>query len=195
MQGFIQIKLPAWKRAVFTRSFALIPSLIVAIAFGHHATLFDKVNEWLNVLQSIQLPFAVIPVVQMTSWEYIMGKNATPLPYRVMQKMTIDFSFFPTETEHERRKKKGFNIVIYSCFEILHFSLQILNWLLFVIILSTNIFLVVTSIKFTALSIAIATIAMLLYLSFIFCKLNSLCFSFLLCLPDFVLYSVFETVA
>ena len=87
MQGFLQIELPAWKRALLTRSFALIPSLIVAIAFGHRASLFDKVNEWLNVLQSIQLPFAVIPVVQMTSWEYVMGKNATPLPYKVLEKM------------------------------------------------------------------------------------------------------------
>ena len=87
MQGFIQIELSAWKRALLTRSFALVPSLVVAIAFGHRASLFDKVNEWLNVLQSIQLPFAVIPVVQMTSWEYVMGKNATPLPYKVLEKM------------------------------------------------------------------------------------------------------------
>ena len=105
MQGFIQIKLPAWKRAVFTRSFALIPSLIVAIAFGHHASLFDKVNEWLNVLQSIQLPFAVIPVVQMTSWEYSMGKNVTPLPYKVWKEMKFYPSLFfscSAEAEHKR---------------------------------------------------------------------------------------------
>ena len=71
---------------------------------------------------------------------------------------------------------------IYLRFETSNFSLQILNWLLFIIILSTNVFLVISSIKLTTTYILIAVIAMLLYLSFIFCKLDSPRLS--VCLPS-----------
>jgi hypothetical protein len=46
---------------VLTRSVALAPTLLVALLAGSPNKL-DVLNQWLNVLQSIQLPFAIVPV-------------------------------------------------------------------------------------------------------------------------------------
>ena len=51
----------AWSRVLVTRSFALAPTLVVALLAGAPNQL-DILNQWLNILQSIQLPFAIIPV-------------------------------------------------------------------------------------------------------------------------------------
>lgn len=70
MQGFLDLKIKPWQRVLLTRSVALGPTLIVALTVDH-ATL-DTVNEWLNVLQSVQLPFALVPVIYFTSQETTM---------------------------------------------------------------------------------------------------------------------------
>lgn len=74
MSGFINLKVAAWKRLLVTRSIALVPSLLVAIATSHNQSTSDDVDEWLNILQSVQLPFALLPVLHFTSSEAVMGK-------------------------------------------------------------------------------------------------------------------------
>ena len=44
-----------------TRSVALAPTLLVAL-LANAPNQLDVLNQWLNILQSIQLPFAIIPV-------------------------------------------------------------------------------------------------------------------------------------
>lgn len=73
MEGFIQMKVAAWKRLAVTRSIALVPSVLVAIAASHNQSTSDNVDEWLNILQSVQLPFALLPVLHFTSSEAVMG--------------------------------------------------------------------------------------------------------------------------
>nr|XP_022321367.1 natural resistance-associated macrophage protein 2-like [Crassostrea virginica]XP_022321377.1 natural resistance-associated macrophage protein 2-like [Crassostrea virginica]XP_022321386.1 natural resistance-associated macrophage protein 2-like [Crassostrea virginica] len=69
MEGFIQIKWAKWKRVLLTRSIAMVPTITVALlATGN----LDMMNNWLNVLQSVQLPFALLPVLHFTSSERIM---------------------------------------------------------------------------------------------------------------------------
>lgn len=58
MEGFIQLKLSPWKRVFITRCAAIVPAIIVAIAAQES---LDTLDEWLNVLQSVQLPFALVP--------------------------------------------------------------------------------------------------------------------------------------
>jgi natural resistance-associated macrophage protein 2 len=55
------LQVAPWKRIVLTRSVALAPTLLVALLAGKPNKL-DVLNQWLNILQSIQLPFAVVPV-------------------------------------------------------------------------------------------------------------------------------------
>lgn len=50
-----------WKRILLTRSVALAPTLLVALLTRNPNNL-DVLNQWFNILQSIQLPFAVVPV-------------------------------------------------------------------------------------------------------------------------------------
>ena len=55
------MQVSAWSRVVLTRSVALAPTLLVAV-ISRVPNQLDHLNQWLNILQSIQLPFAVVPV-------------------------------------------------------------------------------------------------------------------------------------
>ncbi|XP_062101296.1 metal transporter Nramp2 [Humulus lupulus] len=73
MGGFLNLRLKKWMRALITRSFAIIPTIIVAVIFNTSEASLDVLNEWLNVLQSIQIPFALIPLLTLVAKEQVMG--------------------------------------------------------------------------------------------------------------------------
>ncbi|CAA7059803.1 unnamed protein product [Microthlaspi erraticum] len=72
MEGFLDLQVEQWLSAFITRSFAIVPTMLVAVMFNRTGSL-DVLNEWLNILQSMQIPFAVIPLLTMVSKEHIMG--------------------------------------------------------------------------------------------------------------------------
>jgi natural resistance-associated macrophage protein len=73
MGGFLNLRLKKWLRALITRSCAIVPTIIVAIVYNSSEGSLDVLNEWLNVLQSVQIPFALIPLLTLVSKERIMG--------------------------------------------------------------------------------------------------------------------------
>ncbi|KAK1580912.1 hypothetical protein Q3G72_001302 [Acer saccharum] len=73
MGGFLNLRLKKWQRALITRSCAIVPTIIVALVFNKTEASLDILNEWLNVLQSIQIPFALIPLLTLVSKEQVMG--------------------------------------------------------------------------------------------------------------------------
>lgn len=73
MGGFLDLRLKKWLRALITRSFAIVPTMIVALVFNKSEATLDVLNEWLNVLQSVQIPFALIPLLTLVSKEHVMG--------------------------------------------------------------------------------------------------------------------------
>ncbi|EFJ06804.1 hypothetical protein SELMODRAFT_430353 [Selaginella moellendorffii] len=73
MAGFLNLRIRKWIRVMVTRSVAIVPTIIVALAFDSSDNELDQLNEWLNVLQSIQLPFALIPLLTFVDNERIMG--------------------------------------------------------------------------------------------------------------------------
>ncbi|KAL8188513.1 hypothetical protein R6Q57_012884 [Mikania cordata] len=73
MGGFLDLRLKKWARALITRSCAIVPTLIVALIFDSSEDTLDVLNEWLNVLQSIQIPFALIPLLCLVAKEDLMG--------------------------------------------------------------------------------------------------------------------------
>ncbi|KAI9201436.1 hypothetical protein LWI28_023550 [Acer negundo] len=73
MGGFLNLRLKKWLRALITRSCAIVPTIIVALVFNKTEASLDILNEWLNVLQSIQIPFALIPLLTLVSKEQVMG--------------------------------------------------------------------------------------------------------------------------
>ena len=71
MEGFLNIKWARWKRVLFTRAIAITPTLLVAIfADIRHLT---NMNDILNVLQSLQLPFALFPILHFTNEARVMS--------------------------------------------------------------------------------------------------------------------------
>nr|XP_056717332.1 natural resistance-associated macrophage protein 1 [Euleptes europaea] len=70
MEGFLKLRWSRFARVVFTRSVAILPTVFVA-AFKGVANL-TSLNDFLNALQSILLPFAVIPVLTFTSMQPLM---------------------------------------------------------------------------------------------------------------------------
>ena len=81
MEGFVNIKIPKWKRVLVTRSVALVPAVAFALLSADNPSIGDTMNQWLNILQSVQLPFALLPVLHFTSRRNIMGpfKNSVAL--------------------------------------------------------------------------------------------------------------------
>ncbi|XP_043708465.1 metal transporter Nramp3-like [Telopea speciosissima] len=73
MGGFLNLRLKKWLRSLITRSFAIVPTIIVALVFDSSEATLDVLNEWLNVLQSVQIPFALIPLLCLVSKEELMG--------------------------------------------------------------------------------------------------------------------------
>ncbi len=78
MQGFIKINVSPWVRVMITRSIAIVPALIFAVYSTRSADshTLDSLDEWLNVVQSIQLPFAVLPLIIFSQEPALMGEFA-----------------------------------------------------------------------------------------------------------------------
>jgi len=76
MEGFIHIRLPAWLRRLVTRLLALIPALITIVWFGEQST--GSLLVLSQVVLSLQLSFAVIPLVIFTSNKKLMGAFVNP---------------------------------------------------------------------------------------------------------------------
>ncbi|XP_066855563.1 natural resistance-associated macrophage protein 1 isoform X5 [Anser cygnoides] len=81
-KGFLQLRWSRFARVLFTRSFAILPTLFVA-AFRDVSQL-TGMNDLLNVLQSLLLPFAVLPVLTFTSLRPLMHDFANGLPGKVL---------------------------------------------------------------------------------------------------------------
>ena len=72
MEGFIHIKVAAWKRRMITRSIAIVPTVIVVAVMGSQGT--EKLLILSQVILSLQLSFAVIPLVMFTGNRKYMGE-------------------------------------------------------------------------------------------------------------------------
>jgi manganese transport protein len=76
MEGFLNIRLPAWLRRLITRLIAIIPAVIVTAIAGEKGTADLLILS--QVILSLQLSFAVVPLVRFTSDKRKMGAFANP---------------------------------------------------------------------------------------------------------------------
>jgi manganese transport protein len=74
MEGFLHLRLPAWLRRLITRLIAVVPVVVVAWLMGESGT--GRLLILSQVVLSLQLPFAVIPLVMFTSSRRRMGEFA-----------------------------------------------------------------------------------------------------------------------
>jgi len=76
MEGFLSIRLRPWLRRLITRALAIVPAAIVAGLYGESGAA--KLLVFSQVILSLQLPFAVIPLVLFTSERAKMGEFTNP---------------------------------------------------------------------------------------------------------------------
>ena len=76
MEGFLHLRLRPWVRRLLTRSVAIVPAVIVAHWYGEQG--IGKLLVLSQVILSLQLSFAVVPLVWFTSDRQKMGRFVNP---------------------------------------------------------------------------------------------------------------------
>jgi manganese transport protein len=82
MEGFINLRLRPWMRRLVTRLIAIIPAVIVVYIYGDSGA--GPLLILSQVILSLQLPFAVFPLVMFTSDPHKMGRFVNPLWVKVL---------------------------------------------------------------------------------------------------------------
>ncbi|HEY8277794.1 MAG TPA: Nramp family divalent metal transporter [Methyloceanibacter sp.] len=76
MEGFLDIRLPPYLRRLVTRAIAIVPAAIVTIWYGSEGTAQLLILS--QVILSLQLPFAIVPLVMFTADKHKMGALIAP---------------------------------------------------------------------------------------------------------------------
>ncbi|KAF2346189.1 NRAMP family, partial [Trinorchestia longiramus] len=82
MEGFLNLRWKRWQRVLFTRTIAITPTFF--IAFYQDVEQLSGMNDLLNALMSLQLPFALLPTITFTSSSKIMGDFTNGLFMKIL---------------------------------------------------------------------------------------------------------------
>ena len=82
MEGFLSIRLRPWLRRLVTRLIAIIPAIVVLVIYGDAGT--GPLLLLSQVILSLQLPFAVFPLIMFTGDRAKMGKFVAPFWMRAI---------------------------------------------------------------------------------------------------------------
>jgi len=82
MEGFLNIRLKPWLRRLITRLIAVVPAVCVIGYFGEGET--TKLLIWSQVILSMQLSFAVVPLLCFTGEKAKMGRFANPVWIKIL---------------------------------------------------------------------------------------------------------------
>lgn len=74
MEGFMKWKLPPWQRRMITRGLALIPAVMIVL-MANHRNIDGLVLS--QIILSLQLPFAIFPLIYFTASKKVMGEFAS----------------------------------------------------------------------------------------------------------------------
>jgi natural resistance-associated macrophage protein 2 len=161
MGGFLNWRLKKWIRALITRSFAIVPTIVVALYFNASDSALDVLNEWLNVVQSVQIPFSLIPLITLVSKEHVMGMYKIGRRMKVSSAMILSYiTFFP---------------FLFPCLSLLLFLcgilMQILTWIVASLPIIINSYMLLdlfSSETEGVLATSASCVAVVAYASFIF---------------------------
>ena len=82
MEGFLNLRIRPWLRRMITRAIAIVPAAIVALVYGESGTARLLILS--QVILSLQLSFAVFPLVNFTSDKRKMGEFANSTALKVL---------------------------------------------------------------------------------------------------------------
>ncbi|MDR6954335.1 manganese transport protein [Ancylobacter sp. 3268] len=101
MEGFLNFRLAPWLRRLITRAIAIVPASIVTIAYGEQGA--GSLLILSQVVLSLQLPFAIVPLIMFTAdrrkmgalvaprWQIILAVLAATLIITLNMKLLFDF--------------------------------------------------------------------------------------------------------
>jgi manganese transport protein len=82
MEGFLHIRLPPWSRRLMTRAIAIVPVVVVIALWGSRGT--GQLLILSQVILSMQLPFAIIPLIMLVSDRRKVGSFAITRPWLIL---------------------------------------------------------------------------------------------------------------
>ena len=82
MEGFLDLRLRPWLRRLITRLLAIIPAIVVTVLYGERGV--GSLLILSQVVLSLQLPFAVFPLVMFTTDRRKMGTLVAPTWVRML---------------------------------------------------------------------------------------------------------------
>jgi manganese transport protein len=82
MEGFLHLRVKPWLRRLLTRLVAIVPALLTIVFFGEGSTTSMLILS--QVILSLQLSFAVIPLIMFTSDRQLMGEFVNPTWLKVL---------------------------------------------------------------------------------------------------------------
>ncbi len=82
MEGFLHLRITPWLRRLLTRLVAIVPALLTIVFFGEDST--TNLLIFSQVILSLQLSFAVIPLIMFTSDRGLMGEFVNPLWLKIL---------------------------------------------------------------------------------------------------------------
>jgi manganese transport protein len=86
MEGFLNLRMRPWMRRLLTRSLAIVPAVITITLFGEASSY--KLLILSQVILSLQLPFAIVPLIHFTSERAKMGDFASRAWVKVLAWIT-----------------------------------------------------------------------------------------------------------
>mmetsp|Transcript_11286 Transcript_11286/g.16683 ORF Transcript_11286/g.16683 Transcript_11286/m.16683 type:complete len:566 (+) Transcript_11286:4390-6087(+) len=94
MEGFVNVRIRPWIRRFFTRCMAIIPAVIALLISDRNAanagtdTNAGGLLLWSQIVLSVQLPFAIIPLIRLTSHK-LMGKFKNPWYVQILSWIVV----------------------------------------------------------------------------------------------------------
>jgi manganese transport protein len=82
LEGFMNIRLKPWVRRLITRGLAIVPAVIIAILF--QGSGLSRLLIFSQIVLSLQLPFAILPLVYLTSSKKHMGEFANHMWLKIV---------------------------------------------------------------------------------------------------------------
>ncbi|KAJ2624220.1 hypothetical protein GGF44_005268, partial [Coemansia sp. RSA 1694] len=78
MEGMMRLRVSPWLRLFISRSISLVPTILIGVLATSY---LDQLDEWLNVLQSLALPFALIPTLKLAQSQVLMTSDFATGPW------------------------------------------------------------------------------------------------------------------
>lgn len=119
MEGFLNLQWARWKRVLFTRMIAIVPTFLVAV-YTDINRLTDM-NDVLNAIMTLQLPFATLPTIAFTSSSQIMGEFRNGLYVTVLEVISM-LVYFLNYTFQFQSKQNYCNSIICNSNSCKHIS-------------------------------------------------------------------------